>query len=102
MSSTYSPFPYDLAPRRTTSELIKTHAERLALEEHERAQQKRLELEEQRSDENPPDVRIRPWEKVHRLRMPSDAMHTILDVIAGRSRLTLPQAQGEHRRRVAE
>jgi len=102
MSSTYPPFPHDIAPRRTTTELIKTHAERLALEEHERAQKKRLELEEQRSDVNPPDVRIRTWEKVHGLRMPSDPMHPILDVIAVGTRLTLAQVQEEQRTRAAE
>ena len=101
MSSTYSPFPHDIAPRRTTSELIKTHAERLALEEYERAQKRRVELAELRSDLNPPDVRIRTWEKVHGLRLPSDPMHPILDVIAIGTRLTLAQVQEEQRTRAA-
>ena len=51
---------------------------------------------------NPPDVRIRTWEKVHGLRMPTDPMHPILDVIAVGTRLTLAQVQEEQRTRVAE
>lgn len=34
------------------------------LEEEKRAEQRRLELAVQRSELNPPDVRIRAWEKV--------------------------------------
>jgi hypothetical protein len=67
---------------RPTTELIRTHAERLALEEQERAQKRRLELAEQRSDLNPPDVRIRAWERVHALRLPGDPAHPVLSVIA--------------------
>ena len=89
------------APRHTT-ELIRTHAERLALEALERAQKRRLELAEQRSDLNPPDVRIRVWEKVHALRLPGDPMHPVLDVIAIGTGLTLAQVQEEQRARAAE
>jgi hypothetical protein len=84
-----------------TSEPIRTHAERLALEELERAQRRRLELAEQRSDLNPPDVRIRAWEKVHALRLPGDPSHPVLDVIAIATGLTLAQVQDEQRARGA-
>lgn len=50
----------------TASELINTHAERLAHEEYERAQKRRLELADQRSDLNPPEVRIRTWKECMR------------------------------------
>ena len=85
-----------------TTELIRTHAERLATEAHERAQKRRLELAEQRSDLNPPDVRIRAWEKVHALRLPGDASHPILGVIARGTGLTLAQVREEQKARVAQ
>ena len=66
-----------------------------------RARPERLELAEQRSEVNPPEVRIRAWEKVHGLRLPADAAHPILDVIAVSTRLTLEQVQEEQRARAA-
>ena len=84
-----------------TFDLVKTPAERLAHEEYERAEKRRLELAEQRSDLNPPDVRIRTWERIHELRMPSDPTHPILDVIAVGTRLTLEEVREEQRLRAA-
>jgi len=84
-----------------STELIRTHAERLALEAEERLQQRRLALAEQCSTANPPDVRVRAWEKVHALRLPGDARHPILKVIAHGTGLTLEQVQQEQRARVA-
>jgi len=84
-----------------TSDSAKTAAERLAQEEHERAEKRRQELAEQRSDLNPPDVRIRMWEKVHQLRLPTDPAHPILDVIAVSTRLTLAEVREEQRTRSA-
>ena len=72
---------------------------RSEIEEQERAEQRRAQLEVQRSELNPPDVRIRAWEKVHGLRLPSDAAHPILDVIAVGTRLTLAEVQAEQRAR---
>jgi len=89
------------APRPTT-ELIRTHAERMALEAEERLQQRRLALAEQRSAANPPDVRVRAWEKVHALRLPGDARHPVLEVIAHGTGLTLEQVREEQRARVAQ
>ena len=74
---------------------------RLMREEHERAEKRRVELEDQRSSLNPPDQRIRTWEKVHGLRLPSDPNHPILDVVAIATRLTLAEVQEEQRRREA-
>jgi hypothetical protein len=72
---------------------------RSELEEQERAHQRGLELAVQRSELNPPDVRIRAWEKLHGLRLPSDSAHPILDVIAVGTRLTLAEIQAEQRAR---
>lgn len=84
-----------------SNDLVKTPAERLAHEEFERTEKRRQELAEQRSDLNPPDVRIRVWERIHALRLPSDPEHPILDVIAVSTRLTLEEVREEQRSRVA-
>jgi hypothetical protein len=76
-------------------------AERLAREEYERGEKRRQELAEQRSELNPPQVRIRTWERIHQLRMPSDPAHPILDVIAVSTRLTLDEVREEQRARAA-
>ena len=84
-----------------TGDLVKTPAERSAHLEYERVEKRRRELAEQRSEINPPDVRIRMWEQVHQLRLPSDPAHPILDVIAISTRLTLAEVQEEQRTRAA-
>lgn len=80
-------------------EILTAYRARLAVEEDARAYQKRLDLEEQRSDMNTPEVRIRAWEKVHGLRLPLDSSHPILDVIVLGTRLTLAEVQAEQRAR---
>jgi hypothetical protein len=79
---------------------IKT-AERVALEERERAEKRRLELAEQRSDLNPPELRIRTWERLHGLRLPADPEHPIVDVIAVSTRLTIDEVRHEQQMRAA-
>jgi hypothetical protein len=86
---------------RTFADIIRTHAERLAEEAEERRHQRQRELAEQSSTANPPDVRIRAWEKVHALRMPGDAGHPVLDVIAHGTGLALEQIHEEQRARLA-
>ena len=76
-------------------------AERLAREEYERSEKRRQELAQHRSELNPPEVRIRTWERIHQLRMPSDPAHPILDVIAISTRLTLEEVREEQRMRAA-
>ena len=75
--------------------------ERLAQEQEERAEKRRLELAEQRSDLNPPEVRIRTWERIHGLRLPSDPEHPIVDVIAIGTRLTIEEVRNEQQMRTA-
>jgi hypothetical protein len=85
----------------TASELITAQRARRAVEEDERAQLRLAQLAEQRADSNPPDVRIRVWEKLHGLRLPSDSSHPVLELIAIGTRLTLAQVQAEQRVRQA-
>jgi len=86
---------------RPIADIIRTHAERLALDAEERLHQRRRTLAEQSSIASPPDVRIRAWEKVHALRMPDDAAHPVLDVIAQSTGLSLEQIHEEQRVRLA-
>jgi hypothetical protein len=86
---------------RGPKELLTDYRARIEREESERAERRRVELEDQRSTGNPPDVRIRAWEKVHGLRLPSDPEHPVLDVIAVATRLTLAEVLEEQRARKA-
>ncbi len=71
------------------------------LQEEKRAHERQFELAQQRSELNPPDVRIRAWEKVHGLRLPLDLAHPILEVIAVGTRLTLADVHAELRARAS-
>ncbi|MDE2136665.1 MAG: hypothetical protein KGJ68_04465 [Gammaproteobacteria bacterium] len=77
------------------SELVRTHAERIAHEAEDRLQKRQMELAEQRSSDNSPDVRIRAWERVHALRLPSAPGHPVLRSIAISTGLTLAQVEEE-------
>jgi hypothetical protein len=94
-------FENGTASHSAASEIVREHRARIALEERERADRRQLELAEQRSDLNSPEMRIRAWEKVHELRLPTDATHPVLDVIAIATRLTLAQVHEEQRARAA-
>jgi len=84
----------------TRDEIIKSHRERLVVEEIERMRRRSLELEEQRSNLNPPNVRIRTWEKTHALHLPSGSTHPILDVVAHDTGLTRADVEEEQRVRL--
>jgi hypothetical protein len=99
MTSTSWLFENGTVPRRTAGEIIRDHRARLQQEEREKAEQRQQHLAEQRSAVNSPEMRIRAWEKVHALRLPTDANHPILDVIAVATRLTLEQVREEQRAR---
>ena len=86
----------------TAHDLVRTGAERLAHEQQEREEKRRLDLAEQRSDLNPPEVRIRMWEKIHGLRLPTDPEHPIVDVIAMSTRLTIEEVHREQQSRMSQ
>jgi len=65
-------------------------------EEAERAQRERVE---QSSELNTPAMRIRAWERLHRLTLPRGSAHAVLNVVAKATRLTLEQVHEEQRRR---
>ena len=66
------------------------------IEEVERVQRERVE---QSCELNTPAIRIRAWERLHRLTLPRGSAHAVLDVVANATRLTLEQVREEQRRR---
>lgn len=78
---------------------ILDYRQRREMEELEREKVKQLDQANLRSDVNSPDARIRAWEKVHHLRMPSDASHPVLLQIAAATHLALADVLAEQRSR---
>ena len=83
----------------TALEVLAEHRERLAFEEEERARKRTNQLEVLRSEVNAVPVRIRAWEKMHGLRLPSDPAHPILSVIASNTGISLACLQQEQQAR---
>src|SRR3569833_2498495 len=84
---------------RTPEELVRDYRQRQADEEHERAERKRLQLADQRSELNDAKARIQAWERVHDLRLPASPTHPGLQVIAAATALTLNEVLEEQRQR---
>lgn len=88
-------------PYRSDEEFARDFRQRQADEEFERAERKRLQLADQRSELNDAKARIQAWEKVHVLRLPTSPTHPVLQVIATATELTLEEVLDEQRRRAA-
>jgi hypothetical protein len=88
-------------PRSVGDEVLLDYRERRALEALEREAVKRQDCAEQCSVENSADRRIRAWEKVHQLRMPSTPLHPVLQVIAAATQLSLAEVMNEQQLRIA-
>jgi hypothetical protein len=86
---------------RSPEELVRDYRQRQADEEFERAERKRLQLADQRSELNDARARIQAWEKVHALRLPVSPAHPVLHVIAAATALTLDEVLEEQRQRSA-
>jgi aspartate/glutamate racemase len=85
----------------TVPELLADHRERLVVEEEERVKQRARQFEELRSELNSAAVRIRAWEKMHGLRLPTNPAHPILDVIASATGVPLVALREEQQARRA-
>jgi hypothetical protein len=72
---------------------------RVARRQTEAAHIREQERLEQTSTINPPDLRIRIWERLHQLTMPSDSSHRLLRVIAAQTGLTMAQVHAEQHQR---
>jgi hypothetical protein len=72
---------------------------RIARRQAEAAEIRQRELIEQTSTINPPDLRIRIWERLHEITMPRDTSHRLLRVIAAQTGLTMAEVQAEQHNR---
>ena len=88
-------------PAPIAGELITDYRARLAHEQTQAVERKRLELAEQSSVLNAPDVRIRIWERLHGVALPRDPNHRLLTVVAADTGLMIDQVYEEQRNRVA-
>src|ERR1700733_10678144 len=82
---------------RVGDELLIDFRRRLELDEEARVERRRLDVAEQTLEPNLPGVRIRAWEKVHALRMPSSPEHPVLNLIAVATQLSLAEVHQEQR-----
>jgi len=94
-------FAYDFPVGSAAGDIIREHRARVAMEAAERTEKRRAEQAEQRATSSAPEMRIRVWEKVHGLRLPLDATHPIVAVVATETLLTLAEVQEEQRARRA-
>jgi hypothetical protein len=78
---------------------LRDYRQRVADEQFERAERKRMDVAEQRSLLNDAKARIRAWEKVHELRLPASPTHPVLQVIAAATDLALLDVLNEQRQR---
>jgi hypothetical protein len=86
----------------TEDGIIRDYRQRLADEQFERAERRRMDLAGQRSELNDAKLRIQAWEKVHALRLPSSPTHPVLQVIAAATDLALADVLEEQRQRSAQ
>jgi hypothetical protein len=84
---------------RADDSIMRDYRQRLADEQSERAERKRMEIADQRSELKDAKARIQAWEKVHALRLPISPTHPMLQVIATTTDLALKDILGEQRQR---
>jgi hypothetical protein len=77
------------------------HRLRVQREDQERAALRASELAEQVSPAKDAEERIRIWERLHALRLPSASAHALVKVVATQTRLTVGEVHAEQRRRSA-
>jgi len=75
------------------------YRERRAREASEFAERRQVEIAEQYSVLNSSSMRIRAWETLHGLRMPSAPAHPVLRIIAAATQLPLSEVRDEQLRR---
>jgi hypothetical protein len=87
------------AASASVAEPLADYRSRRALELHRASEQRELDLAEQCSLHNTPEMRIRAWEKVHGVRLPADPTHPVLRSVAQATDLTVEQVRDEQRKR---
>jgi hypothetical protein len=82
-------------------QLIVDRSERLALEEQERERVRAQHYEELRSEFNSIADRVRAWEKLHGLRLPTGSAHPILRVVSAATGISVAAIRDEQQARRA-
>ncbi len=91
MPSTYVLFKPDHPPTSTAVDVMRDHRARLAIEEETRHVKRLAAQAEQCESSTAPEARICAWEKLHALRLPSDAGHPIVTIVALATHLTVAE-----------
>jgi hypothetical protein len=99
MSSTPSSLSSHLPPAADYADPTTAYRARIVREQAEEAERAQRERIEQSCELNSPAIRIRAWERLHRLTLPRASAHSVLSVIAEATHLTLEQVREEQRRR---
>ena len=84
---------------KSTMQVIVDPSERLALEEQERERVRAQHYEELRSEHNSIAVRVRAWEKLHGLRLPTGSAHPVLRVISAATGIPVAAIRDEQQAR---
>jgi len=87
------------APVPFAGETNNDYRARIAHHQADMLERRQRELLEQTSTLNPPNARIRIWERLHQLTMPRDPNHRLLAIIAANTGLTLEEVHDEQRLR---
>jgi hypothetical protein len=77
------------------------HRARMEKEQLEAAERRERALLDQRSPQNTAAQRVRIWEQLHQVRMPSNPQHAILLVIAQQTGLELAEVRTVQKERAA-
>jgi hypothetical protein len=77
------------------------HRLKIQQQDRERAALRASELATQMSPARAAEERIRIWERLHALRLPSTPAHALVKVVAMHTHLTVGEVQAEQRRRSA-
>jgi hypothetical protein len=101
MSTIYSFLEKDRRSHGSDHEILREHRQRRADEERGRVEARRLKMADLCSPFSDPTARIRLWEQVHGLRLPTSPTHPVLRVIAAATDLTLAHVLAEQQLRSA-
>lgn len=81
--------------------IILDHRARAERDRLEAEHQRQRSLTDQRDPQNPPETRVRIWERLHQVRLPKDPAHAILAKVAEETALGLMAVLEVQRQRAA-
>jgi hypothetical protein len=82
-------------------DFAKEHRARVALASEELQRKRTREAAVQTDESLTPQERIRAWERIHELRLPTDPTHPLVRFIARVTGLGVPEVHEEQRRRIS-